>query len=267
MIFLPTNSYNGKKQSMSTPILDIQRISKDFDQTAGNLSAVQDITFSVTKGEFLCIVGPSGCGKTTLLQLLAGLLPKSRGDILLEGKRLKGPHRDISVVFQKPNLMPWRKVLDNVLLPLQIYKIPDQEARKQALEYLEKVGLRDFADSYPKSLSGGMEQRVAVARALVQQPRILLLDEPFGALDSFTREQLNLELLRLWRNQNITAIMVTHNIREAVLLADRVLVLTPRPASIFREIEINLPRPRTEDIEYTPEFVELTYQIRKSIKA
>lgn len=163
--------------------------------------------------------------------------------------------------------MPWRTVLENVLLPLQIKEVPKQEARDIAMHFIEKVGLADFANAYPKSLSGGMEQRVAVARAFVQSPKILLLDEPFAALDSFTSEQLNFELLSLWRELTLTAIMVTHNIREAVLLADRVFVLNPRPTSIFKEISINLPRPRLEDIEYTQEFVDLTYKIRKSIKA
>lgn len=249
------------------PILEAKSLGKSFDGTNGQLPAVNNISFSVYKGEFLCIVGPSGCGKTTILQLLAGLLPKSRGEVLLEGKSLTQPHRDISVVFQKPNLMPWRNVLDNILLPLQIEGVAEREAKESAINYLLKVGLSDFAEAYPKALSGGMEQRVAVARALVRNPRILLLDEPFGALDSFTREKLNLELLSLWRNQNITAIMVTHNIRESVLLADWVLVLTPRPASVYKEFKIDLPRPRTEDIEYTPEFVDLTYNIRKAIKA
>ncbi len=253
--------------SINSFILEAKNLGKVFSDSSGKLPAVNNISFSVSKGEFLCIVGPSGCGKTTILQLLAGLLDNTSGEILLGGKPLKGPHRDISVVFQKSNLMPWRSVLKNVLLPLQIYGTPAKEAKEKAGLYLEKVGLSEFANAYPKALSGGMEQRVAVARALVQNPRILLLDEPFGALDSFTREQLNLELLSLWRDQNITAIMVTHNIREAVLLADRVLVLSPRPASIYREIPVNLPRPRTGDIEYTREFVDLTYQIRKAIKA
>ncbi len=252
---------------MSEAILKIEGLKKEFKDANSRLQAVNNISFSVSRGEFLCIVGPSGCGKTTILQLLAGLLHGSGGNVILGGKRLRGPHRDISVVFQKPNLMPWRTVLQNVILPLQIYGVPKNEARELGREYLEKVGLSEFAAAYPKALSGGMEQRVAVARALVQKPRILLLDEPFGALDSFTREQLNLELLRLWRDQNITAIMVTHNIRESVLLADRVLVLTPRPATIFKEIPIDLPRPRTEELEYTSEFVDLTYKIRKAIKA
>ncbi len=250
---------------MTIPILQAQNLHKTFTDTNGQLAAVEDISFSVSKGEFLCIVGPSGCGKTTILQLLAGLLPTTTGKVLLAGKKLLEPHRDISVVFQKPNLMPWRTVLDNVLLPLQLYGTPKREAKEMARDHLSKVGLAEFAEAYPKALSGGMEQRVAVARSLVQSPRILLLDEPFGALDAFTREKLNLELLSLWRNQSITAIMVTHNIRESILLADRVLVLTPRPATVYKEFKVDLPRPRSEEIEYTSEFVDLAYRIRKSI--
>jgi NitT/TauT family transport system ATP-binding protein len=251
---------------MSAPILQAQNLNKVFENANGGLTAVKDISFSVSRGEFLCIVGPSGCGKTTLLQLLASLISRTSGNIFLMGKKLTEPHQDISIVFQKPNLMPWRTVLDNVLLPLTIFGRPAREARKIAREHLDRVGLGDFIDSYPKSLSGGMEQRVAVARALVQQPRILLLDEPFGALDALTRDKLNMELLSLWQDQNITAIMVTHDIRESVLLADRVLVLSSRPATISREFIIDLPRPRSEDVEFTPEFVYLTHKIRKSIK-
>jgi NitT/TauT family transport system ATP-binding protein len=251
---------------MTTPILQAKNLSKVFEDNNGGLTAVEDISFSVSKGEFLCIVGPSGCGKTTLLKLLASLLPRTSGNIFLMGKKLTEPHQDISMVFQKPNLMPWRTVLENVLLPLTIYGLPTREAEKLAREHLNKVGLGDFIDVYPKSLSGGMEQRVAVARALVQHPRILLLDEPFGALDALTRDKLNLELLNLWRHQNITAIMVTHDIRESVLLADRVLVLSSRPATVSMEFIIDLPRPRSEDLEFTPEFVYLAHKIRKSIK-
>lgn len=251
---------------MTVPILQARSLAKTFDTVGGDLPAVAQMSFSVSPGEFLCIVGPSGCGKTTLLQMLAGLVPPSAGDVLLDGKTLAEPHREISMVFQKPNLMPWRTVLENVLLPMQIFGIPRKKAEKKARLMLDKVGLEQFVDAYPNALSGGMEQRVAIARALVQNPRILLLDEPFGSLDALTREKLNLELLRLWRDQNITAVMVTHNIREAALMADRVLVLSPRPANISAEIPVNLPRPRVEEIEYTKEFTDLTFTIRKEIR-
>lgn len=249
------------------PILQVEALYKAFDSpNNGNLLTIADISFSVSSGEFLCIVGPSGSGKTTLLQILAGLLPPTSGQVWLAGEPLTKPQPEISIVFQKPNLMPWRTVLDNVLLPLQIQAAPAAKAQQRGQEALTLVGLSEFAAAYPKQLSGGMEQRVAVARALIQQPQILLLDEPFGALDALTRERLNLELLRLWQSRNLTAIMVTHNIREAVFLADRVLVLSPRPATISAEFVINLPRSRPKGIEYSEEFGHLAYEIRQAIK-
>jgi NitT/TauT family transport system ATP-binding protein len=253
---------------VTLPILQVESLSKTFDSAndKGQLLALAHISFSVAAGEFLGIVGPSGCGKTTLLQLIAGLVAPTKGQVWLAGNQLTKPHPEISMVFQKPNLMPWRTVLENVLLPLQIQAVPMAEAKKQGQEVLALVGLSEFAAAYPKQLSGGMEQRVAVARALIQRPSILLLDEPFGALDALTRERLNLELLRLWQNQHLTAIMVTHNIREAVFLADRVLVLSPRPGTISAEFSINLPRPRPKGIEYSKEFGRLAYEIRQAIK-
>lgn len=251
---------------MASPILEARSLHKRYDAANGGLLAVANISFTVSAGEFLGIVGPSGCGKTTLLQLLGGLLPPTTGEVRLAGAPLSEPHPEIGIVFQKPNLMPWRTVLDNVLLPLQVYGTPSQEAQRRAEETLLLVGLNEFAKSYPQALSGGMEQRVSVARALVQQPRILLLDEPFGALDALTRERLNQRLLNIWRNQNLTAIMVTHNIREAVFLADRVLVLSPRPATISAEFTINLPRPRPKGVEYTQAFGDLAYEIRQAIR-
>jgi NitT/TauT family transport system ATP-binding protein len=252
---------------LTAPILQAESLYKTFDSTNnGDLLAIANITFSVSAGEFLCIVGPSGCGKTTLLQLLAGLLAPTRGQVRLAGVPLTKPQPQISIVFQKPDLMPWRTVIDNVLLPLQIQAVPASEAQRRGHEVLTLVGLSEFASAYPKQLSGGMEQRVAVARALIQEPQILLLDEPFGALDALTRERLNIELLRLWQSRNLTAVMVTHNIREAVFLADRVLVLSPRPATISAEFAINLPRPRPKGIEYTEEFGQLAYEIRQAIK-
>ena len=251
---------------MNSSILQAEALSKTFDTAQGDLSAVANINFKVAPGEFLCIAGPSGCGKTTILQLLAGLLPATSGRVLLAGSPLTAPPPEISMVFQKPNLMPWRPVLDNVILPLQIQGVPLDKARRCGRRTLELVGLKDFAQAYPKELSGGMEQRVAVARALIQQPRILLLDEPFGALDALTRERLNQEILRLWQHQHLTAIMVTPNIREAVFLADRVLVLSPRPATISAEFIINLPRPRPKGVEYSETFGALAYEIRQAIK-
>jgi len=248
-----------------SPILQAHALSKTFATAQGDIQAVANIDLAVETGQFLCIVGPSGCGKSTLLELLGGLLPPTSGQVLLAGETLTDPPPEISVVFQKPNLMPWRTVINNILLPLQIRGVPPHKAQKQAKDTLALVGLSEFEHSYPKELSGGMEQRIAVARALIQQPSILLLDEPFGALDALTRERLNKEILRLWKYHNLTAIMVTHNIREAVYLADRVLVLSPRPASVSAEFAITLPRPRPEGVEYSEKFGALAYEIRQAI--
>ncbi len=251
---------------MSTYILQAKSISKTFNTGHRPIAAVAHLNVSVRPGEFLGIVGPSGCGKTTLLQLLGGLILPDSGQVLLDGRPLAEPPPDISIVFQKPNLMPWRTVVDNILLPLQIQGVPAGQAQERASDTLALVGLTEFARAFPKELSGGMEQRIAVARALIQQPRILLLDEPFAALDALTRERLNDEILRLWRLQQFTAVMVTHNIREAVLLADRVLVLSPRPATISAEFVINLPRPRPLESQYSEAFGRLATEIRQAIQ-
>lgn len=249
-----------------TPLLKAESLSKTYHTEQQPIPAVVNVNLSVAAGEFLCIVGPSGCGKTTLLHLLGGLVTPTRGGVYLRGVPLIEPQPDIGIVFQKPNLMAWRSVLENVLLPLQVSGFPKAEAQQRALDALTLVGLSDFAHAYPKTLSGGMEQRVAVARALVQEPCLLLLDEPFSALDALTRERLNRELLRLWHVHQLSAIMVTHNIQEAVYLADRVLVLSNRPATIAAKFTIDLPRPRPEGIEYTQPFTQLAYAIRRAIQ-
>jgi len=251
---------------VSRYILQAEALSKTFETERGPITAVARLSFNVAPGEFVCIVGPSGCGKSTLLQLLGGLLPPSSGQVRLDGVPLVAPPPEISIVFQKPNLMPWRTVTDNILLPLQIQGVPAAYAQQRIKETLALVGLAEFASAYPKELSGGMEQRIAVARALIQEPRILLLDEPFAALDALMRERLNDEILRLWQRQAFTAIMVTHNIREAVLLADRVLVLSPRPATLSAEFTIDLPRSRPPGIQYSEAFGQLAYEIRQAIK-
>lgn len=251
---------------MSVPVLKAKSLHKSFSTTNGGLSVLNNIDLSVSAGEFLCVIGPSGCGKTTLLEMLGGLQLPDYGTIMLGNDVLNAPHPDIGIVFQKPNLMPWRTVLENVLLPLKISGVSNSKAHEQAQEALKKVGLSDFSSAYPKALSGGMEQRVAIARALVQQPQILLLDEPFGALDALSRDRLNTELLQLWRQHGFTAVMVTHNIYEAVHLADRILVLSPRPAEISAEFTNNLPRPRPQSIEYSHDFIDLAYEIRQAIR-
>ncbi len=247
-------------------ILEAIHLSKQYASRQGPLAAIEDVSFEVATGEFLCVVGPSGCGKTTLLRLLSGLLLPDQGQVRLRGQPLYGPCRDIGLVFQKANLMPWRTVFDNVLLPLQIQRMPPDEAEGRAGQALELVGLREFAHSYPRELSGGMEQRVAIARALTHQPAILLLDEPFGALDALTRERLNLELLRVWEISRRTVVMVTHDIHEAVFLADRVLVLSQRPGRVAAVVPITLPRPRPSSLLYSEAFNALAYEVRQAIR-
>ncbi len=256
---------------MSNIILQATRVSKQYptnDLTQQNhLKAIADISFIVEAGEFLCIVGPSGCGKSTLLRMLAGLILPDQGQVYLHGKQLDSPSRSVGLVFQKANLMPWRTVFDNVALPLQVQNIDTNEAAQRVTEALEMVGLKEFVDSYPHQLSGGMAQRVAIARALAHEPEILLLDEPFGALDALTRERLNQELLRLWQVRQETVVMVTHDIREAVFLADRVIVLTQRPGRVAAVIPVDLPRPRDSELLYNSEaFNTLALRVREAIQ-
>jgi NitT/TauT family transport system ATP-binding protein len=251
---------------MPDSILQAVHLYKQYTTRQGYLSAVEDVSFEVAPGEFLCIVGPSGCGKSTLLRLLAGLLQPDQGQIYLHGQPLSGPRHEIGLVFQKANLMPWRTVSDNVILPLQVQRFPLSEAQERVTRALELVDLVEFADSYPHELSGGMAQRVAIARALTYEPEILLLDEPFGALDALTRENLNQELMRVWEISRKTVVMVTHNIREAVFLADRVLVLSQRPGRVAKIIPVTLPRPRPISMFYSDAFGALAYEVRQAIQ-
>jgi len=247
------------------PVFVVQNVSAVFPNENGGLRALEKVSFEVGPQEFVCLVGPSGCGKSTLLRLLDGLLKPTAGQIWFEGEPLAGPHRRIGFVFQKANLMPWRSVLDNVTLPLEVQGVPTAEARRQAHELLDLVGLHSFEREWPRHLSGGMEQRVAIARALAHNPDVLLLDEPFGALDALTRERMGTELLRIWEARRKTVVMVTHSIPEALLLADRVLVLTQRPGQLRLDLQVPLPRPRSLDTEYLPEFGALAAQVRRAI--
>jgi NitT/TauT family transport system ATP-binding protein len=247
------------------PLLRAEHVSVVFTDGACDLGALDDISFAVYPGELICFVGPSGCGKSTLLRVLAGLLHPTGGQVTLRGAPCVGPCDDIGIVFQHHNLMPWRTALRNITLPLELEGEEDTVARRRAGELIHLVGLGDFEQSYPHQLSGGMAQRVAIARALVYDPEILLLDEPFGALDALTRERMNLELLRIWEARRKTVIMVTHNIQEAILLSDRVLVLTSRPGQVTAEIPIALPRPRSQSLVYDPAFLDLARHIREAI--
>jgi NitT/TauT family transport system ATP-binding protein len=253
-------------QSRVEPILKVEHIAVTFASADGDLGALGDISFEIREGEFVCFLGPSGCGKSTMLRVLSGLLPPTRGQVWLRGVPLDGPSRDVGIVFQNANLMPWRTVLHNIMLPLEIQRADAAVARERAADLVRLVGLEGFEHSTPDELSGGMIQRVAIARSLIHDPAILLLDEPFGALDALTRERMNLELLRIWEARRKTVIMVTHNIQEAILLSDRVMVMTERPGRIIVDLPVTLPRPRTQEQVYDRAFVELSRCIRDAIR-
>jgi NitT/TauT family transport system ATP-binding protein len=247
------------------PVLVADEITMTYLGGQGSLEALECVSFQVDAGEFLCIVGPSGCGKSTLLRVLGGLVRPTSGEVYMGGELLIAPRRQIGFVFQKANLMPWRTVLRNVTLPLEIKGLKAEDAGQQARQLLELVGLEGFEGAYPHELSGGMEQRVAIARALVHDPAILLLDEPFGSLDALTREQMNLELLRIWQAKRKTVVMVTHSIQEAIFLADRILVMSSRPGRIKATVAVPLPRPRHLEILYSAEFGVLSQRVRQAI--
>ncbi|MFF8962640.1 ABC transporter ATP-binding protein [Streptomyces globisporus] len=233
-----------------------------------DVTALSDVSLDVAPGEFVAIVGPSGCGKSTLLKLVAGLLTASSGDVLLGGERVTGPRHDIGYVFQRAALLEWRSALRNILLQAEIRRMEPSVARARADELIRMTGLGGFEDAYPHELSGGMQQRVALCRALLHEPPVLLMDEPFGALDALTREQMNTELNRIWRTTGTTVLLVTHSISEAVYLADRVVVMSPRPGTVTEIIEVGLPAER--DYSETlgrPEFRAAAAHIRDLLGA
>ena len=247
------------------PAMSANHLSHIYEGPRGPVEALADVSFQVAQSEFLCLVGSSGCGKSTLLRLMAGLLQPTSGEVCLDGQPLTGPRRQIGIVFQKANLMPWRSLVANVVLPLELAGVPRDEALRRAGELIELVGLEGFERARPRDLSGGMEQRVAIARALIHDPDILLLDEPFGSLDAITRERMGAELLRIWETSHKTVVMVTHDIHEAVFLADRVLALSPRPGRLRATIDVLLPRPRQSAMQYGKEFGGIAERVRAAI--
>lgn len=236
-------------------ILEIRGLVKHFETSQGKVLALNGINFDIYRREFVCVIGPSGCGKSTLSRILAGLESYDGGTVLLDGEPVDGPCRDRGMVFQGYTLFPWRTVKENVMFGLEMGGKGKLEAEKSALLWLDLIGLANFANSYPHQLSGGMKQRVAIARALVNEPRILLMDEPFGALDAQTRCKMQKHLLEIWRNIDITILFVTHDLDEAILLADRILVLKAHPGEVQEIIEVPVPRPRSERQMTSPEFL------------
>ncbi len=251
---------NAEVNRASDDFLCVKDLRVTFPNGNGGLEALGGVSFCLARQDFITVLGPSGCGKTTLLRVIAGLLRPTQGRIEFAGGQPR-----IGMVFQQANLMPWRTAVENITLPLELQGVPEAESCRQAEELIRVVGLEGFESAWPRHLSGGMAQRVALARSLIQNPDLLLLDEPFGSLDALTREHMGAELLGLWQSRRTTVLMVTHSISEALLLSDRVLVFTPRPGQVCLDLTVDLPRPRSEEVRYTPEFGSLARQLRSAI--
>jgi NitT/TauT family transport system ATP-binding protein len=253
-VVLAEGKHGAEASGGARGTISVDEAVKQFE---GGVLAVDHVSFEATPGEFVSIVGPSGCGKSTLLRLIAGLIPLTDGTISVNGLEVTEPRQDVALMFQRPTLLPWRTALQNALLPPKLGGKVTQETERQAYELLDLVGLTGFEHTYPRHLSGGMQQRVALARLLMVGVDVLLLDEPFAAVDQLTRERLNLELLRVHERMSATALLVTHNIQEAILLADRVIVMTARPGKIADLIDVPFPRPREQEMIADPEFQKL----------
>ncbi|HEY9657183.1 MAG TPA: ABC transporter ATP-binding protein [Allocoleopsis sp.] len=248
------------------PKLEVQEVSKSYVTQGKTLIALQDINFKLFAREFVCLVGSSGCGKSTLLNIIAGLVPPTTGQVLIEGRAVAGPGADRGMVFQGYTLYPWLTVAQNVAFGLELRKLTRSQQRERVSYYLEVVGLTQFANTYPKHLSGGMKQRVAIARALANEPEVLLMDEPFGALDAQTKEQMQQFLLDLWEKTHVTILMITHDVEEAIFLSQRVYVMSSRPGQMKQEISIDLPEIRYLDIKLTPEFITIKRQVLTALR-
>jgi NitT/TauT family transport system ATP-binding protein len=250
----------------TAPEIDLIGVSKRYGVGADAVAALERIDLSIAHNEFVSVLGPSGCGKSTLMLMVAGLLVPSSGAIHLQGRPVDGPRRTNGIVFQNAVLLPWRTVLDNVLLPIDLMGENVRAYRERALELLDVAGIIDFAERLPHELSGGMRQRAGICRALIQNPTVLLMDEPFSALDAMTRDEMNLELLRVWERDRKTVVFITHSISEAVFLSDRVVVMSKRPARIVDDVPIPLPRPRAIEVQDTLQFNALRASIRSLIE-
>jgi NitT/TauT family transport system ATP-binding protein len=250
---------------MTLPYIHVDRVSKTYGDQGLSVEAVSSVSFTVEAGRFVSILGPSGCGKSTLLMMLAGLEPTTGGVIQIDGQPVTGPRTDVGMIFQDATLLPWLTVLQNVLFPIRILKRDVGAYRERALQLLDMVGLADFAGHKPSQLSGGMRQRAAICRAFIHDPHLLLMDEPFSALDAITRDEMNVALHDIWQRYHKTGIFITHSIREAVFLSDRVLVMTRRPSTVVCDIAIPFARPRDPNIGETPEFNRICRLLRESI--
>lgn len=246
-------------------MLSARGLRKVYRTPSGPIEALAPVDLDIPTGGFVSVVGASGCGKSTLLKIFAGLESATSGTVTRNGQPLSGPNRDVGIVFQEHVLFPWLSVLENVMLPAELYGLPQGQSLERARALLRMAGLGDFEARRPGDLSGGMKQRAAICRALLADPEVLLLDEPFGALDALTREELSLELLRIWESTGKTALLITHDINEAVMLSDTVVVMTPRPGRILEIVPIDLPRPRGPDTELLPQYHRLTHHIRRLI--
>jgi NitT/TauT family transport system ATP-binding protein len=253
---------------LATPVVTVSGVNKVFDTSGGRTNALEGIDLAIAAGEFVSLIGPSGCGKSTLLRLIGDLTAPTSGTVMVNGKTAREARldRDYGIVFQAPVLFDWRSVQANVALPLEVKGMSRRERDERVRAMLDLVELRDFARHYPYQLSGGMQQRVSIARALALEPSILLMDEPFGALDEMTRERMNSEVQRIWQQTGTTVVFVTHSIPEAVFLSSRVVVMSPRPGRIVRVIDVDLPRPRTDDTRETARYFELITEVRETLR-
>ncbi|MBC7202402.1 MAG: ABC transporter ATP-binding protein [Pusillimonas sp.] len=257
---------------MTETLVELESISMAYGKGDESVKAIEDVTLSIKKGEFIAVVGPSGCGKSSLMKLISGLHPPLTGKLAVEGKPVNGPLKSVGMAFQASNLLPWRNCVDNILLPLEIVQPYRKQVSSKRAEFKEKavnllnsVGLTGFTEKFPWELSGGMQQRASICRALIHEPEILMLDEPFGALDAFTREELWCALRDIQQERKVTVMLVTHDLREAVFLADTVYVMSNRPGKIVKKCAISLPRPRDLEVTYTQEFQDVVHELRSLI--
>jgi len=252
----------ARQGGVGTPLIRARGVRKTYLTASGPVESVRPMDFEIRAGEFVSVVGPSGCGKSTLMKMVAGLLPISGGELEVSGRAVQGPQTDVGIVFQSALLLPWRRVIDNILVQAEIRGLPMDRARERAKDLIAMAGLEGFERKYPWELSGGMQQRVAILRALLHDPPLLLMDEPFGALDAMTRERMNTELQRIWMHSGKTVMLITHSIPEAIYLSDRVFVMSERPGGLSAVYDIDLPRPRPLDVMGTDAFAGYARTLR-----